>query len=100
MKIKDGFMLREIADTWIVVPLRERVIEFNSMITLNGSAALIWKKLEAGADLNEIVACITNEYDIDAHTAMDDVNQFVSKIANKGLIELGKGSGWIFETSC
>lgn len=87
MKTKEGFMLREIAGSWIIVPLGERVVEFKSMMTLNGSAALIWKKLESGADFDELVKCITDEYDIDESTARADVEEFVSLITKKGLIE-------------
>lgn len=40
MKIKKDFMLREIVGTWIVVPLGERVVDFNGMVTLNETGAL------------------------------------------------------------
>ena len=87
MKLKEGFMLREIAGSWIIVPLGERVVEFKSMMTLNGSAALIWKQLESGADFDGLVTSVINEYDVDEPTARADVEQFVSMITKKGLIE-------------
>lgn len=87
MKIKDGFMLREIAGSWIVVPLGQRVVEFNGLMTLSESGALIWKRLEKGADTDELVDAILSEYVIDEATARADIEELVHAISEKGLIE-------------
>lgn len=87
MKIKDGFMLRQIAGSWVVVPLGQRVVEFNGLMTLNESGALLWKLLESGADENDMVKAITDEYTIDEATARADVKEMVDSITAKGLIE-------------
>jgi hypothetical protein len=85
MKLKDGFMLREIAGTWIVVPIGQRVVEFNGLMTLSESGALLWKKLESGADKEELVEAVLAEYDIDRDTAEGDVVEFITEISEKGL---------------
>lgn len=41
MKLKTGFMLREIAGQWIVVPLGQRTVEFNAIMNLSETGALI-----------------------------------------------------------
>lgn len=87
MKIKDGFMLRQIADTFIVIPLGEKVIEFNGLMTLSESGALLWYKLQKGASMEDLISSILNEYDVNEEIAKADVNQFVSSISEKGLIE-------------
>jgi hypothetical protein len=87
MKIKDGFMLREIAGSWIVVPLGQRVVEFNGLMTLSESGALIWKRMAVGADMDELVELILAEYDIDKATAEADVREMVAAINARGLIE-------------
>lgn len=86
MKIKEGFMLREIAGTWVVVPLGQRVVEFNGLMTLSESGALLWRSLEAGAEFEELVNAILEEYEVDIATAKADVNDFISEIDKKGLI--------------
>ena len=44
MKIKDGYMVREVAGSQIVVPVGERTVDFNGIITLNETAAfLCWR---------------------------------------------------------
>lgn len=85
MKLKDGFMLREIAGTWIVVPIGQRVVEFNGLMTLSESGALLWKKLEKGADKDELIEAVLAEYEIDRDTAEGDVVEFISLISEKGL---------------
>lgn len=87
MKIKNGFMLREIAGTWIVVPLGQKVVEFNGLMTLSESAAFIWKKLEGGAEMDELVQVILSEYNIDEFTARKDIHELIDAIEAKGLIE-------------
>lgn len=87
MKIKDGFMLREIAGTWVVIPLGQRVIEFNGMMSLNESSVLLWNKLLKGATMDELVQAILSEYDIDEKTAKADIQEFIDQINTKGLLE-------------
>lgn len=86
MKVKEGFMLREIADIWVVVPLGQRVVEFNGIMTLNESGAFIWKMLEVGVDIDEIINGIMCEYEIDRAVAKADIEEFISQIAKKELI--------------
>lgn len=89
MKIKHGFLLREIAGSWVVVPVGERVVEFNGLMSLNESGALLWKKLEADSvDEQELVSILTSNYKVDENTARADVIEFLSLITEKGLIEV------------
>jgi hypothetical protein len=87
MKIKSGFMLREIAGSWIVVPIGQRVVEFNGLMTLSETGAALWKRLEAGATVDELAATILEEYEIDEETARNDVQEFVAAVGDKGLFE-------------
>ncbi len=87
MKLKDGFMLREIAGQQVVVPLGKRVVEFNGIITLSESAALLWRMLEEGASETEMVEAIVKEYDIDTSTAVNDIKDFIESMKFKDLID-------------
>lgn len=87
MKIKDGFMLREIAGSWVVVPLGQRVVEYNGLMILSESGALLWKLLENGAEMDELVQAILSEYEIDEATARADIEEMIGNIKDRGLIE-------------
>lgn len=87
MKIKDGFLLREIAGSWVVVPLGQRVVEYNGLMVLSESGAMLWRKMETGAEMDDLVQAILSEYDIDEATARTDVEEMVGNIQKRGLIE-------------
>lgn len=54
MKIKDGFLLREVAGSHIVVPLGGAA-DFGGMMTLNPVGAFLWAALEADTDDQALV---------------------------------------------
>lgn len=87
MKIKNGFMVREIAGQWIVVPIGSRVVEFNGIMTLSESGAILWKLLASGAEMDDLVSAILAEYDIDEKTARADVESFIEVLTQKKLME-------------
>ncbi len=61
----------------------------NQVHRLNHSAVAIWKSLEGGKKtMASIVEDICELYDTDAHTASNDIQGFISEIAEKGLIEV------------
>ena len=86
MKIKDGFFLREVAGSFVVMNLGGE-LAFNGMITLNETGAQIWKFIEQGFDKDTIAKKITEEYDIDLKTASDDIDSFIEKMRGANIIE-------------
>ena len=51
MKIKKGYVLKEIGDSCVVVPIGEAAKTFKGVIALNETAKVLWLTLEKGADL-------------------------------------------------
>ncbi len=88
MQIKSGFMLREIAGQSVVVPLGSRVVEFNGIMTLSESGALLWRKLENNASMEELVELLLKEYSVDENTAQKDVGDFVESMRSNSILEL------------
>lgn len=88
MKIKDSFVLRQLADTWVVLPLADKTVNFNGMITLNESGVLLWRALENGADTDALVKVLTSEYAVDEVQARTDVEVFLEKLRKAGCLQL------------
>ena len=86
MKIKDGFVLRNVADATIVVPTGAASIDFNGMITLNETGAFLWHLLESETTEEEILEAMLKEYDVDASTAKAGIARFVAKLDKEGLL--------------
>ena len=87
MKIKDGFVLSEIAGTHVAVAVGKRVKEFNGLIKLNEPCAYLWKFLEKGATEEELVAALIKEYEVNEERAKQDVKAFVDKLKEKNLLD-------------
>ena len=87
MKIKQGFVLKSIADSHIVVPLGSQVVDFSSIIKLTDTGAFLWSKLSSDTTSDELVSALTAEYDVDIATATRDVSAFVTKLKDADLLE-------------
>lgn len=87
MRIKQEFILREIAGEYILVPIGTTALDFNGLITVNEVGALIWKCLLEEKTFDEIVASILNEYEIDEQTASEDVLEFIKYLQNNNIVE-------------
>ena len=68
MKLKDGFILREVAGENVVIPTGD-ALDLNMMITLNETGCTLWKRLEQEAELADLTAALLAEYDADEATA-------------------------------
>ena len=86
LKIKDGFILREVSETYIVLAVGARVKEFNGMITLNETGAFLWKILEKGSTKEELVKALIKEYEVEEELANKDVDAFINKMKGAGLL--------------
>ena len=87
MKVKDNFILKKIADSYVVIPVRSRTVDFSGVIKLTESASVLWQMLEKGAEREELVARLLEEYEVDDNTARDDVDRFLQKLREADLIE-------------
>ena len=87
MKVKDGFVLRAIAGSNIVVPVGAATAQFNGMITLNDSGAFLWRELEKGADVDSLTEALLREYDVDEATARACAADFIAKLEEAVCLE-------------
>lgn len=87
MKIKEGFMLRNVADNYVVVPMGKEAADFNGMITLNETGAFMWKCLEKGCTKEELVAKVLEEYEAEKEQVLQSVERFVKEIEENGFAE-------------
>ncbi len=84
MKIKDGYLLKEVAGNYVVVPVGN--VDFDGMISLNQTGVCIWKLLETDTDFDHLLSQFLCEYDIDGETAKADLNAFLTKLRDAGLL--------------
>ena len=87
MKIKEGFIIREVAGNFIVVAVGSAVKQFNGVITLNETGSFLWKKLQDGCEKQDLVNALLEEYEVSEEIALADVSAFIDKLDNAGLLK-------------
>lgn len=87
MKIVDGFKLREVCGEFVVVPEGSKLVNFNKMLSLNGSAAFLWKAVEGkDFDVQTLADLLVGEYEIDSDVALSDAGKILDKWVEIGVV--------------
>jgi len=87
MKIKQNYVLRNVADHYIVVPIGEEAVHFNGIISLNKSGKILYDKLIAGAIKKDLVSLLMTTYDVEEKEAIKDVDDFIKTLDSKNMLE-------------
>lgn len=89
MRQKQGFVLREVCGEHVMVAESVETIDFNRIISLNGTAAMIWKKAEELGDFTaeQLADALCETYDVDYDRAHEDVLDLLKKWQDAGLLE-------------
>lgn len=85
MRLKDGFIMREVAGQIVVLPSGDD-LDLNMMITLNDTGAFLWQQLQEETDEAAMVKALCGEYDVDEKTAAEAVAGFVAKLNENGFL--------------
>lgn len=89
MKIDNGFKVMTIAGENIIVAVGAKNVNFNKMISLNGSGAFLWQQLQEDKTEEELLRAILEEYEIDKCIAQEDIKQFIKKLNDAGMLDDG-----------
>lgn len=87
MKIKQGFVMRDVAGQAVAIATGEASKSFHGMVKLNDTGAFIWNGIEKGLDEAEIAEQLAASYDVEVGQALKDVESFIARMRNAGLVE-------------
>lgn len=88
MKIKAGFIKRDVAGKTMVVATGELSKSFKAMITLNETGKFIWELLENEITKEEIVTKMMEVYEgVTQEQVENDVNAFITKLMEDNILE-------------
>jgi len=87
MKIKSEFLLRKIADAYVVVPTGSAIVDFSGLINLNETGAFLFELLQKGAEEKDLITNLLQEYDVTEEIATKDVKAFISKVKEADILE-------------
>lgn len=86
MKIKEGFVMREVANQKMLIATGKASESFRGMIKLNDSAASIFKMLQEGLSCEKIIDEIANTYAVSKDEAKNDIESLITVLKDAGVI--------------
>ena len=86
MKIKGEFVVRQVLDNTVALPVGETALKINGMILLNEVSLVIWNALEKGADKDTIINGITDTFAVDPQEARKDLEEFLEQLEKNDLL--------------
>ncbi len=87
MKIKDGFVVRRIADVAYAVAVGERSREFSGMCKLTDTGEFLWNELSEERSREYLLDRLLAEYDVEKDVAARDLDAFIKKLSEANLLE-------------
>ena len=88
MRIKEGFVLRTICGQHVVSGEGTANVNFSKLVSLNDSAAYLFKAVGDGEFTPERLAdLLLEEYDVDRETALRDAETLCAQWKEIGIVE-------------
>lgn len=88
MKIKESFVLTEIGEDYVAVPINEASEAFHGIVRLNESAAFIWRGIDSGLNEKQIAEKICAEYtNVEMKHALECTREMVNTLRLNGVVK-------------
>lgn len=87
--IKSGYVFREIAGEFLVVPVTPDD-GVKGMMILNPVSALLWQMLQSEKTVDELIKGVTSEFDVSDEEVKGDILDFLAQLDNLGLLKTDK----------
>ena len=82
-----NYATRRVAEETVVVPIRARAADLDSVYALNGVGGAIWAELETARTVDEITRRVAGEFEVEDDVARADVERFLASLLEAGMIE-------------
>ncbi len=89
MRIKKGFVLRDVCGENVIIGEGLDAINFGKLLALNETAAFLWKKAQEKGDftIEDLTDSLCEEYEISVDNAKKDIANIVGEWQKVGVIE-------------
>jgi len=82
-----SIVTRKTGNEYVLVPITNNIADMHSVYTLNETGAFIWEQINGKRNVEEIIAVLTDEYDIDQKSAEADVFAFIDNMSKYLIIQ-------------
>ena len=86
-RIKPGFILREIAGEYMIIPVDSESLISNAIMAPNDSAVFLWKAFEQPNTIQDVVVKGMQKYDVEEETIRNSVEHFVRESLKYKILE-------------
>jgi reverse gyrase len=86
MKLKNKYVLRNVADKTVAIAVENSDEKTEGVITLNSTGAFIFGLVNEGMEEKEIIDKFFEEYDVTKEEAEKAVSAFVESLVKSGLM--------------
>jgi hypothetical protein len=87
MKASTGFILRNLAGEYVVMPAGDNIGAFGGAILMNELSAFVWEQLKVSVSRDELLARILDRYEVEEKTAAADLDALLAEMKRMGIIE-------------
>lgn len=87
MKKKDGMVLRDVCGEKVLVGEGLGAVDFGRLISLNDTAAWLWKQMDETSDIDSLTQSLCGEYDVEPSVARRDVEAIIDEWIKAGVVE-------------
>ena len=87
MRVNQNFILRQIADEYLLIPVGPAAQKVKGMISLSESGYLLHQKLQESCTREDLVRVLLAEYDVEEEVASADVDAFLDRMRRIGMLE-------------
>jgi len=87
MKAKQGFILRNVVDEYILMPVGDNIGKFNGTVLLNEVSAFVWEKLQKPISKEDLLQSVLDEFEVEKAVAMADLDALLATLKEYGVVE-------------
>ena len=88
MKLKKGYIMKELAGRYVVLPVGGEPEGFQGMIQMNVTGVFLWECLSEERTKQELIDLFLEKYDASREDAEADVNTFIENLSKAGILEV------------
>ena len=81
-----NIVFRKVVDECILVPVKQKADELDSIFTLNTVGSRIWELIDGEKSITDIKEILINEYEVTNEEAEADLKEFIEKLEQIGAV--------------
>ncbi|MFA9462726.1 MAG: PqqD family protein [Velocimicrobium sp.] len=89
MKITDGYVLRNIQETYYLLPIGQNIATHKRGIQLNDTGVFLWNAIKQGASKTDLLRLMVKRYDADLDDTLllqADIESFIQKLTSLSIL--------------